>query len=61
MAQIKIRKFSPGGVLRTETGETFTLAEVEQFARENPSNENLKDIVNELRAGNDVTHDISGN
>ena len=61
MAQLKIRKFSPGGVLRTETGDTFTLEEVEQLARENPTNENLRDIVNEMRAGRDVNHSISDN
>lgn len=61
MAQLKIRKFSPGGTLRTETGETFTLEEVEKLVQENPTNENLKDIANEMRAGRDVTHNISDN
>ena len=61
MAQIKIRKYNPGGVLTTETGDTFTLEEVEQLVRENPTNENLKDISNELRAGKDVQHNLSDN
>lgn len=61
MAQIKIRKFNPGGVLRTETGDVFTLEEVEQLARQNPTNENLRDIANEMRAGRDVNHSISDN
>lgn len=61
MAQIKIRKYNPGGVLTTETGDTFTLEEVEQLVRENPTNENLKDIANELRAGKDVQHNLSDN
>ena len=61
MAQIKIRKYNPGGVLTTETGDTFTLEEIEQLARENPTNENLKDIANELRAGKNVQHSISDN
>ena len=61
MAQLKIRKFSPGGVLRTETGEVFTLEDVEKLVQENPTNENLKDIANELRAGRDVNHSISDN
>ena len=61
MAQIKIRKYNPGGVLTTETGDTFTLEEIEQLVRENPTNENLKDIANELRAGKNVQHSISDN
>lgn len=61
MAQIKIRKYNPGGVLTTETGDTFTLEEIEQLVRENPTNENLKDIANELRAGKNVQHNISDN
>ena len=61
MAQIKIRKYNPGGVLTTETGDTFTLEEIEQLVRENPTNENLKDIANEMRAGKNVQHSISDN
>lgn len=61
MAQIKIRKYNPGGVLTTETGDIFTLEEIEQLVRENPTNENLKDIANELRAGKNVQHSISDN
>lgn len=61
MAQIKIRKYNPGGVLTTETGDIFTLEEIEQLVRENPANENLKDIANELRAGKNVQHSISDN
>jgi hypothetical protein len=61
MAQIKIRKFNPGGVLTTDTGDTFTLEEVEQLVRENPTNENLRDIANEMRAGKNVSHSISDN
>jgi hypothetical protein len=61
MAQIKIRKFNTGGTLYTETGDAFTLEQVEQMIRENPTNENLKDIANELRAGRDVNHSTSDN
>jgi hypothetical protein len=61
MAQIKIRKFSPGGTLYTETGDAFTLEQVQQMLKEHPENENLKDIVDELSAGRDVSHSISKN
>jgi hypothetical protein len=61
MAQIKIKKYNTGGTLYTDTGEAFTLEQVEQLVRENPTNENLKDIANELRAGRDVNHSISDN
>jgi hypothetical protein len=61
MAQIKIRKFNPGGVLTTDTGDIYTLEEIEQLVRENPNNENLRDIANEMRAGKDVQHSISDN
>ena len=50
MAQIKIRKYNPGGVLTTETGDTFTLEEIEQLVRENPTNENL--LFYALNCGN---------
>ena len=61
MAQIKIKKFNTGGTLYTENGDTFTLEQIEELSRENPTNENLKDIANEMRAGKDVHHSISDN
>lgn len=61
MAQIKIKKFNTGGTLYTENGDTFTLEQIEELSRENPTNENLKDIANELRAGKNVQHSISDN
>lgn len=61
MAQIKIKKYNTGGTLYTETGDAYTLEQVEQMVRENPTNKNLKDIADELRAGRDVTHSISDN
>lgn len=61
MAQIKIKKFNTGGTLYTENGDTFTLEQIEELSRENPTNENLRDIANEMRAGKDVHHNISDN